>query len=57
MVFGLVYPESRKIAKEQGCVDALLAFENRNPETSEAMKKVRSVVNAFFEQDSKHDDP
>ena len=28
LVFGLVYPASRKIAREQGCVDKLLGFES-----------------------------
>lgn len=33
LVFELVYPLSRQIAREQGYVDRLLAFESDNPET------------------------
>ncbi len=46
-VFGMVYPETLRIAQEQGYLEKLLAFESRNPDTREKMKSVRTAVTAY----------
>ncbi|MEE3421082.1 MAG: HD domain-containing protein [Lachnospiraceae bacterium] len=47
-VYGLVYPESFRIVREQGYLDQLLAFESENPDTKEKMKKIREDVNEYI---------
>lgn len=44
LVFELVYPISRQIAKEQGYVDRLLDFSSRNAETQEWFSYMRDTI-------------
>lgn len=44
LVFELVFPVSRKIAKEQGYVQQLLAFESENARTREWFEHMRTVI-------------
>ncbi len=47
-VFGLNFPESRKIIKEQGFLDKLLDFKSENEETREKLEIVKKVVNTYL---------
>ena len=47
-VFGLVYPVSFTIVKEQGYLDQMLAFESRNGETRRKMEIIRKKVSAYM---------
>ena len=49
-VFGLVYPESFRIVKEQGYLDQMLRFESRNEATRERMEQVRRKVREYIGQ-------
>lgn len=44
LVFELVYPISREIAREQGYADRMLAFESENPETAEWFAFMRNSI-------------
>ena len=44
LVFELVYPLSRRIAREQGYVDRLLSFESDNPGTREWFAHMREQI-------------
>ena len=44
LLFELVYPVSREIAREQGYVDKLLAFESENPDTSAWFRYMRENI-------------
>lgn len=44
LVFELVYPISREIAREQGYVDRMLAFKSDNPDTAEWFALMRSRI-------------
>jgi len=48
-VFGLVYPESFKIIKEQGYLEEMLAFKSWNEETRRRMDLVREKVHQYME--------
>lgn len=41
LMFELVYPKSREIAKRQGYLEKLFAFQTRNPQTREALEIAR----------------
>ena len=47
-VFGLVYPISFRLVKEQGYLDQMLAFESRNAETRKRMERIRAEVESFL---------
>ena len=47
-VFGLVYPVSFRLVKEQGYLDQMLAFESRNAETRKRMERIRAEVESFL---------
>ena len=47
-VFGLVYPISLQIVKEQGYLDQMLAFESENEKTREQMELVRREVRMYM---------
>ena len=47
-VFGLVYPVSFRLVKEQGYLDQMLAFESRNVETRKRMERIRAEVESFL---------
>lgn len=55
-VFGLVYPVSIRLAKEQGYLDQMLQFESRNPKTAERMKRIRAEVEAYIREKLKNPD-
>ena len=44
LVFELVYPVSREIAREQGYADRMLAFESDNPDTAEWFARMRKEI-------------
>lgn len=48
LTFELVYPESRKMAIEQGFLWKLLDTEFDNPETVETMKKIKQKIESRF---------
>ena len=48
--FGLVYPESFRIVKEQGYLDQMLSFESRNEATRKRMEQVRRKVLEYIGQ-------
>ena len=50
LTFELVYPVSRKIAREQGCVDRLLAFRSDNPDTDAWFAYMRDNINLAMEE-------
>jgi len=47
-IFGLVYPESVGIAKEQGYLQTLLDFKSENEDTSKKLIKVKKVVQEYM---------
>ena len=47
-VFGLVYPVSSEIVKEQGYLDQMLSFESRNENTRMKMEIIREEVRAYM---------
>ena len=48
--YGLVYPESFRIVKEQGYLDQMLSFESRNEATRRRMEQVRRKVLEYIGQ-------
>ena len=48
LVFELVYPASRSIAREQGYVDRMLAFESDNPDTRRWFEAMRADLDAWW---------
>ncbi len=48
LIFELVYPESRKVVREQGFLDVLLNFRSENPETNAAFAKIREHMHRFL---------
>ena len=49
LIFGLVYPESRRILREQGYLEKLLDFESSNPEARRKMDMIREKVGQFLD--------
>lgn len=49
-VFGMVYPETLRIAKEQGYLEELLSFESHVPETREKMVHVRDAIHSYVDR-------
>ena len=49
LTFELVYPESRKMAIEQGFLWKLLDTEFDNPETVETMKKIKQKIEKWYQ--------
>lgn len=50
LVYELEYPISLKIAKEQGYLETLMAFESENPDTIEKLQAARRHLHAYFER-------
>lgn len=48
LVYELVYPESLRIAKEQGFLEKMMGFESENPETEAAFQKIRAYMRAYL---------
>ncbi len=49
-VYGLVFPESRKIIAEQGYLEQLLQIESTNPRTRERLAVVRETVKRYISE-------
>ena len=49
LIFGLVYPESRRVLREQGYLEKLLDFESSNPEARRKMEMIREKVEQFLD--------
>ena len=52
-VFGLVYPVSFRLVKEQGYLDQMLSFESGNEKTREKMERIRTEVRDYLERMSR----
>ena len=48
-VYGLVYPISLRIVREQGYLDQMLAFESRNEKTRLQMEQIRGEINEYID--------
>jgi len=48
LVYELVYPESRRIAREQGYLEQLMSFQSENPETCRQFEHIREKMRAFL---------
>lgn len=49
-VFGMVYPETLRITKEQGYLDKLLDFRSNNPDTRTRMENIRKIVKSYISE-------
>ena len=52
LTFELVYPESLRIAKEQGYLKQMMSFQSENPDTAEAFEHLRKDLNGYLEERS-----
>lgn len=50
LAFELVYPESLRIAKEQGYLDRMMSFQSENPETAKKFGHLRKDLRDYLEQ-------
>ena len=48
LTYGLVYPESVRIAEEQGYLAKMLEFRSDDPETEQRMEQIRAAVREFL---------
>lgn len=48
LVYGLVYPESMRMIKEQGYLDRLMNFESNNQETQKCFARIRSEMTQYL---------
>ena len=49
-VFGLVYPVSVRLMKEQGYLETVLQFPSRNERTRQRFAEIRKVVHEYMEE-------
>ena len=49
-VFGLVYPVSMRLMKEQGYLETVLQFPSRNKRTRQRFAEIRKVVHEYMEE-------
>ena len=49
-VFGMVYPVSLKLVKEQGYLDEMLAFQSNNDETRKRMEMIREEIYRYLDE-------
>ena len=49
-VYGLVYPESFRLVKEQGYLEQMLQFESRNEKTRKRLLRVRDEIHAYLDE-------
>ncbi|MBQ9320491.1 MAG: hypothetical protein IJ238_06820, partial [Acidaminococcaceae bacterium] len=49
-VFGLVYPVSVRLMKEQGYLEKVLQFPSQNEETKQRFAEMRKVVHGYMEE-------
>lgn len=52
LTFELVYPESLRIAKEQGYLKQMMSFQSENPDTAEVFEDLRKDLNGYLEERS-----
>ncbi len=52
LTFELVYPESLRIAKEQGYLNQMMSFQSENPDTAEMFEDLRKDLNGYLEERS-----
>lgn len=52
LTFELVYPESLRIAKEQGYLKQMMSFKSENPDTAEIFEDLRKDLNGYLEERS-----
>lgn len=52
LVYELVYPMSRRLAKEQGYLDQMMAYESDHPKTREQMADMRIAMAQWLEENS-----
>lgn len=52
-MFELVYPESVRIAREQGYIYELLGFGSKDPQTAELFREINDIVRNHFEKREK----
>lgn len=52
LAFELVYPESLRIAKEQGYLGRMMSFRSENPETAKEFEHLRKDLKDYLEQRS-----
>ena len=52
LTFELVYPESLRIAKEQGYLKQMMSFQSENPDTLEIFEDLRKDLNGYLEERS-----
>ena len=52
LTFELVYPESLRIAKEQGYLKQMMSFQSENPDTAEIFEDLRKDLNGYMEERS-----
>lgn len=52
LAFELVYPESLRIAKEQGYLKQMMSFQSENPDTAEIFEDLRKDLNDYLEERS-----
>lgn len=52
LAFELVYPESLRIAKEQGYLGRMMSFQSENPETAKEFEHLRKDLRDYLEQRS-----
>lgn len=52
LTFELVYPESMRIAKEQGYLKQMMSFQSENPDTAEIFEDLRKDLNGYLEERS-----
>ncbi len=50
MSFELVFPVSRRITREQGYLDRLLAFQSRDPETAKWFAYMQDEIGSTVER-------
>lgn len=48
LVYELVYPRSREIAREQGYLDRLMAFQSENPVTAKQFAQIREKIDGEY---------
>ncbi len=54
-VFGLVYPVSFRLVREQGYLDQMLAIESENEQTRQRMERIRLEVRTYMDRKMKQD--
>lgn len=52
LTFEVVYPESLRIAKEQGYLKQMMSFQSENPDTAEIFEDLRKDLNDYLEERS-----